>query len=218
MIYQRKSVLITGPTEDVLTVQELKVMLGITSDADDALLAIQRDAVTAQLDPAKGGWLGRALRPQTWELRLSQFPADCIKLPFPTVTELTSVKYDDQGGTEQTLTVDTDYRVFNLEQHTSATIAPPYNDMWPIARSDVESVRIRYVAGYSGDAMPKAIKQAIALGVQHLRGVGGGGGNLYLRREEIPGVLSQEWTVSEAAGEVIRKSMESLLSTYRVWG
>jgi uncharacterized phiE125 gp8 family phage protein len=87
-IFQKTSVLITAPTDDVLTLTELKTALSITSDTQDDLLETLRDAVTETLDPASGGWLGRALRPQTWELRLSQFPyAAGIDLPFPTHTE-----------------------------------------------------------------------------------------------------------------------------------
>lgn len=217
-VFSKASVLITAPTAPVLTVAELKTMLGITSDADDAKLEAYRDAVTQTIDPASGGWLGRALRPQTWELRLSGFyngACNTIKLPFPVVTAVTSVKYDNDAGDEQTLTVDTDYRVFNLNQRIACIVAPPYLGQWPTARADRESVRIRYVAGYAGDDMPQPIKSAVALAVKDLMNTSER--NLFLAREDIPGVRGRQWVVSPAAGEVIQKCIGNLLSTYRVW-
>lgn len=209
-------ILITAPTADVVTVSELKTMLGITTDADNDLLEVMIKAVVNQLDPAAGGWLGRALRPQTWELRLSEFPSDCIHLPYPPVTSVTSVKYDDSDGVEQTLTVTTDYRVFGLSDHKGASVWPPYNDSWPSARYDKESVRVRYIAGYDGDAMPQPIKNAVALGIRMLRPLAEK--DLYLSREEVPGVRTREWVVSENASKALQRAMEGLLSTYRVWG
>lgn len=214
-VFAKTSVLITAPTVPVLTLDELKDALGITSDTQDGMLEAARDAVTATLDPASGGWLGRALRPQTWEYRLSSFYCDTIKIPFPVVTDLTSIKHDDDNGNEQTLTVDTDYRVFNLNQRIGCIVAPPYNGVWPIARFDRESVRIRYVAGYAGDDMPQPIKSAIALAVKDLMNTSER--NLFLAREDIPGVRGRQWVVSPAAGEVITKCIGNLLSTYRVW-
>lgn len=216
VVFQKTSVLITAPTLDVMTLAELKTALAITSDTQDDLLEALRDAVTQTLDPASGGWLGRALRPQTWELRLSQFPyAAGIDLPFPIHTEITSVKYDDMNGDEHTLIEGTDYRVFNLDQRTRACVVPLYLQFWPIARPDRESVRIRYVAGYAGDAIPQPIKSAVALAVKDLLNTSER--NLFQSLETIPGVRERRWIVSPAAGEVIQRAIGNLLSVYRVW-
>lgn len=209
-------VLITAPTVDVLSVADCKATLGITSDGQDAMIEASIGAVVATLDPASGGWLGRALRPQTWELRLSGFICNKIELPYPILTSLTSVKYDDSDGAEQTLTVTTDYRVYGQGGHGKAYIVPAYNDYWPTARSDYEAVRIRYVCGYAGTAMPKPITQFIALQVRML--LSNIERNLYLSGEDIPGVRSRRWVVSDSANELIRKAGDNLLSTYRVWG
>ena len=40
--------------------------------------------------------------------------------------------------------------------------------------------------------------------------------SLFLRRETVDGVGSQEWTVSEVAGTVITRAAESLLNPYRM--
>lgn len=210
-------VLITAPTAAVVTPAEIRTMLGFgATDPSDDLLEAMIGAVVNTLDPAAGGWLGRALRPQTWELRLEGFCEDEIELPYPVLTELTSVKYDDSAGVEQTLIEGTDYRVFGLGGHGPAEIAPVYNRVWPTARYDEESVRIRYVAGYSGAAMPQAIKAAVALGVQNLRA--NTERSLYLAGEVIPGVRERRWVVSDAAGAAIERATAGLLGNYRVWG
>lgn len=223
--------LITPPSVPVMAIAECRAMVpAIDADTSDALLAAAIDAVTGTLDAASGGWLGRALRPQTWELRLPGFPsADprslgpfsayaAIRLPYPPVTAVTSIKYDDTSGTEQTLVLETDYTVFDLGDKDMTTIRPPYQGIWPIARWYPESVRIRYVAGYvltPADLMPANIKAAVALGVQYLRS--NTERSLYQSAEEIPGVLGRRWVVSDAAGAAIERVSSNLLGGLRVY-
>jgi uncharacterized phiE125 gp8 family phage protein len=209
-------VLITAPTAEAVTAAEVRTMLGLSaSDPSDDLLAAMISATVGTLDAATGGWLGRALMPQTWELRLDGFPTGVIRLPYPPLISVTSVEYDDTAGVEQTLTEGTDYRVFSGGQGM-AHIEPVYNTTWPIARCDTESVRVQYVAGYAAGETPAAIKAAIALGVKHL--VSTSERNLYMQREDIPGVRSRQWVVSEAAGKAIEAAICGLLSNYRVYG
>ncbi len=224
MMTHTTSVLITAPTADVLSVADCKDMLGITSDSQDDMIEAAIGAVASSLDPATGGWLGRALRPQTWELRRPSFwghnspSGPCslrIVLPYPVLTSVTSVKYDTWDGVETTLVENTDYRVFGLGQYLPAYITPQYNGVWPSARYDYESVRIRYVCGYDGDAIPKPIIQFIALQVRML--LSNVERNLYMSLETIPGVRERRWIVSEAANAQIKTAADSLLTTYRVW-
>src|SRR5689334_14755400 len=87
--------LITAPTDDVMTLSDCKAALGISGTSQDTLITALLAAVVGQLDPASSGWLGRALRPQTWEFRLFGFPSRGIDLPYPPLISVTSVKYDD---------------------------------------------------------------------------------------------------------------------------
>jgi uncharacterized phiE125 gp8 family phage protein len=207
--------LVTPPTDEVVTITELKVMLGITSDADDDLLGAMRDAVVQTIDPAAGGWLGRALAPQTWELRLPGFWCNSIRLPYPPTLTVDSVKYDDVDGVERTLVEGVDYRLFGLGGTGRTEILPVYQGSWPSTRGDFEAVRIVFTAGYTEDEMPQPIKVAIALGVKHMQSTSVK--DLFLSSEETPGVRSRSWTVSENAGAVITTVIEGLLATYRVW-
>lgn len=208
--------LITPPTGEVISANDARTMLGLSSSSpSDEMLEALINGVVGTLD-AGTGWLGRALCLQTWEYRLDAFPSDgcAIKLPYPVLTELTSLKYDDSDGAEQTLVEDTDYRVIGLGGHDRASVEPIYNGSWPTARGDIEAVRIRYECGYAALDMPAPIKAAVALGVRHLLSMGER--NLFLSREETPGVRSRQWTVSDSAGAAVKDTVASLLATYRV--
>lgn len=222
--------LIEVPDEDVITVADVKSALGITTTTQDDMIEAALAAVISQIDPATGGWLGRALRPQTWEYRLAGFSShkehnhywgvyiDRIELPIPPLIEIVSVKYDDIGGVERTLVEDTDFRVLGSGTYGKQAIAPLYNGSWPTARYDAESVRIRFTAGYEDGEdpeLPKAITQAIILGVRSL--VSSSAQNLFLSMDRVEGVGEKRYVVSSAANDLIRSAMQNLLSTYRVY-
>lgn len=211
----RQSVaLITAPVAPPVSIADCKALLGITGDGQDDMIEMSIDAVVGTLDASTGGWLGRALSPQTWELRLDQFPACKIMLPFPVLLSLDSIKYDDQNGVEQTLTEGTDYRVFDLGSNHKASVAPVYNGLWPGARYDEQSVRIRYTCGYD-DEIPAAIRSAIGLGVRALLNTSER--NLFIAGKSIEGVSETRWVVSDVGAQIINSSINNLLSTYRTW-
>lgn len=208
--------LITAPDDDVLSVADCKSMLGITGAGQDDMIEAAIGAVIATLDPAFGGSLGRALRPQTWEFRLWGFPIRGIDLPFPPLISIVSVTYTDQNGVDQTLVEGTGFRVLGLGTRGKQAIVPLYQNVWPNTRSDAESVRIRYTCGYSGDDLPKPIIHAVGLAVRSL--LSSSERNLYQSQEIVPGVRERRWIVSDVANNLIQTACDNLLSTYRVWG
>jgi hypothetical protein len=227
-------VLVTPPTDEALSLADCKIALGITGTDQDTMIQAAIDGVVSAIDAASGGYLGRALRPQTWELRQNGFwdfrenrhhlgphYRHEIQLPFPPLISVVNVKYDDVSGSEQTLVADTDYRVFGVGTLGKGYIAPAYGKCWPDARCDEESVRIQFTAGYAvakdpaPDAMPSAITSAIALAVRSI--ISNAAQNLYLSQDVIEGVGSQSYVVSSAANLVIQQTVDTLLSTYRMW-
>jgi uncharacterized phiE125 gp8 family phage protein len=171
--------LITAPTVDVVSLVDMTAHLRVDASDDDVLIAGLVAAVAGTLDPATGGWLGRALRPQTWELRLDGFPCEEIALPYPPLIAITSVKYDDTGGTERTLAPATGYRILNAGGLGKTILAPPYGTSWPVARADRETVRIRYQCGYPPTPAPDPLPAAIAAWIKlHV-------GKLYEQREAV---------------------------------
>lgn len=216
--------LITVPTEDVVTLDEAKAQLRETGTSHDDMITALIAAAVSQIDPAGGGWLGRALRPQTWEIRGNGFPWYSIELPYPPLISVDSIKYDDGAGVEQTLIEGAGFRVIGLGGRNKTSIAPIYNGYWPSSvRCDAESVRIRFTCGYpidSGDSpptdtLPQPIKQAVLLMVKHLWGLGER--NLFVSAETVDGLGSRQFVVSENAALVMKSASESLLATSRVW-
>lgn len=154
-------VLITAPADEPVSLAEARLHLRLDASGtpathpDDDLVTALIAAARQNLDGADGV-LGRALITQTWELRMPAFPcrawpstrvADAIRLPLPPLQSVTSIKYDDPAGVEQTL----DSSLYVVGTGEPAEIVPAYGQTWPATRGMPESVRVRFVAGY-GDA------------------------------------------------------------------
>lgn len=169
--------LISEPAALAVSVEE--ALEHVKSDApeeDAALVELYVRAATGYADGA-GGFLGRALVDQTWELVLDAFPTAAIVIPLPPLLELVSIKYDDADGDEQTLD-ESAYRIDDVSE--PGRVLP--TDTWPTAFSGVNAVRVRFRAGYvdmSGSPtvgeVPAEIKAAILLHT----------GSLYANRDSI---------------------------------
>ena len=177
--------------------------------SDDAAITGMIAAVQASV-AAPFGWLGRALGKVTLELWLTEF--DCrrwIRLYSPVIaTDPLSVKYLDRDEVEQTVDPGM-YRIAGDELG--------FRDAYqfPEVACRPDAIRIRYNAGYAVNEMPPQAKQAVILSVQHMAAISAE--NLFLRAEEVEGVGSFQYTVSEQAGEIIRRASENLLQGLRVY-
>jgi len=188
--------LIQPPSDDVITLEEAKAHLRVDHSDDDELIERLIKGTVNLLDPAGGGWLGRALRPQVWRLSGDGFPTgyagsgygrnfrryDEIELPYPPLIAVDSFVYDDANGVEQELIEGTHFRVIPSGPKNKARVLPIYNGAWPSSvRGDVESVRIEFSAGYpvaSGDdpeSLPEPIRVWLLMKL----------GTLYEHRDEM---------------------------------
>lgn len=190
-------VVITPPSSPVVTVDEAKDHLNVGHDDDDALIATYLNAAIETLDgpgPEGGpeGWLGRALGEQTLEMRLHGFGSEPILLSYPPIVSLTSVKYVDRDGVEQTMDAG-DYELLGTELDRA------YGKSWPVPRGQREAVRIQYVAGYP-DGIPWRARAAILLMT----------GDLYAQRETfVTGTIATEVPMST--------TVVDLLTPLRIW-
>jgi hypothetical protein len=220
--------LITAPDDSaVLLLADCKAGLGITSTNQDAQITAAIAAVISELDPAEGGWLGRAILEQSWELRLPGFHHhrhgfhshrygfDAIALPYPPLIDIVSVKYDDLDGVEQTLVEDTDFRLFGVGTLGKQAIAPLYGQCWPLARHTPESVRIRYTCGYSTDAIPSKLKQAIVLGVRAI--LNAEERNILILQDQVEGLGAKRFQNNPALAAIVTDAADRLLSTLRAY-
>src|SRR5262245_7038895 len=140
--------LVTAPAVTPLTLAEVKKHLRVSSSDQDDLITIYLKAATDYLD-GEHGFLGRALVTQTWLLTIDEFPTAEIKLPLPPLQSVTSVKYDDSAGVEQTV-ASTDYYVDTASE--PGWVVPLANVSWPTTLDAINAVRIEYVAGYPADS------------------------------------------------------------------
>ena len=185
--------------------------------SDDARVAARIAAATEELD-GPTGWLGRAIGVQTLELSTECWMSDYqVELLYPPLISITSVKYVDEDGAEQTVSSG-DYAIRgNLLWFGPDWSSPTVSSEYP------EPIRIRYTAGYNGTAVasggtgsvPQRIKQAIILAVQDALATGVD--SLFLRSVEIPDVMTKTYTVSDQASKVIHQTTGRLLAGLRVF-
>lgn len=185
--------LITAPAAEPILLATAKAHLRVDHSNDDTLITA---LITAARQTAEAR-IGRALINQTWELILDAFPVAEIKLGLPPVSSITSVKYIDEAGVEQTLAAEN----YTLDGDTlPGWLLPAYGVEWPATRDVANALRIRFVAGYGADgtAVPAPIGQWMLIQI----------GTLYAQREALaPGQIA----------EIPRGFVDGLLDPYRVW-
>ncbi len=175
--------LYAGPTDEPLTLTELKNQLRIDSNDEDTFL---RSLITVARRLLER-YTFRSFMTQTWQLNLDAFPSsdeECIRLPMGPVQSVTSVTYYDESGVQQTLSPSV-YKTDIVSEPGRIYLAE--NESWPTnVLDELNAVTIIYVAGYeSADSVPSELKQAMLLMC----------GDLYLNREswdygKVPDMIS----------------------------
>lgn len=149
--------LVTPPAEEPLTLAELKVHLREDGTEQDALITSLIIAAREHVE----GFLGRKLVTQTWDLTVDSFTGNSIVIPYAPLQSITSVKYLDGAGVQQTLAT-TEYVVDTTQQ--PGRIFLGYDKYWPTVQTRENAVVVRFVAGYGlAVAVPESIKAAIKL-------------------------------------------------------
>ncbi len=165
--------LVSPPEVEPVTLAEAKAHLRLDSGAEDgyvsALIVAARERVEL--------FLRRALNSQIFELTLDRFPANArsIDVPRPPLQSVESVKYTDPAGVLRTFPAEG--YVVDSSSNEIGRLALAWNQFWPITRSSINAVVMRFVAGY-GDAaedVPQAIRHGILIEIA----------NLYENREDL---------------------------------
>lgn len=191
---------VVTPPAPIVTPAEIR---GTHSPSDPAIAALIA-AVTASV-AGPSGWLGRSLGVQTLRVYQPRLTA-CIRLPCSPIVEVLSVKYLDATGVEQTVSPGA-YRL------AGTMIVPTSGMQWPATANEPDAVRVTYQAGYT--TPPAEAKQAIILGVQHLRDMGGT--SVFLRSDTVEGVSAKSWFVSPQASEAVHSAIGHLLANLRLY-
>lgn len=150
---------ITPPLLEPVSLAEVKDQLGIEDTRSDGLLS--RRIVEARQWTEE--YTGRALLTQTREIRW-----DCFvdRHELPSALTVTSVKYIDTNGTEQTATSSN----YTLDTYAYLPfVQSAYDYSWPETRHERNAVRMQYTAGYgaTSESVPMLIKESIILLVGH---------------------------------------------------
>lgn len=172
--------LVTPPSIEPIDIQEARDHLRVVSDDEDtlieALIKVARELAEVQS--------GRCFISQTWRATYNEFPgfpvspslwsnsvasrADRVgfDLPRSPVISVSSVKYTDEAGVEQTMP-STDYTLISDE--AAARVILAYGKSWPTARDEENAVRIQFVAGYGSNKenVPSVFRHAIKLILGH---------------------------------------------------
>lgn len=187
------TVTVTAAPDPLVTLEQAKAHLRVDHSDDDTLIGTYIAAASAHID-GPGGWLGRAVGVQTLEYRRDEFwsrACEAVALPFPPIISVTSVKYLDTSGVEQTIDPG------EYELTGGSMLRPVYSGTWPTVRSQADAVRIVYQAG--SPEVPAAIVAAVLLIV----------GDLYQNRETT--------TLERVNAIPMSTTVERLLSPLIVW-
>lgn len=149
----------TAPTAEPVSVSEVRSNSRIDSMEEGVWIA---KAILAAREKCET-FLKRRFVSTTLRLTLDRFPSWEFYLPSPPLVSVTSVKYYDLAGVQQTISASN----YSVDIYTQpGRITPAYGLSWPTARVHTNSIEVLYVAGYGGaSAVPFAIKQAILLTV-----------------------------------------------------
>ena len=155
--------LITPAAVLAVSLAEAKLQCRVDNAVEDTLITAFITTAT-ELAEQK---MGRSIMPQTLELTLDAFPS-AFELTRTPVVSVTSLKYTDTTGVLQTLGSGA-YALDNADDFDFAYVVPAYAGEWPTARSQINAVALRYVAGYADAAsVPGGIKSWIKLMVAAL--------------------------------------------------
>jgi uncharacterized phiE125 gp8 family phage protein len=161
--------LITPPATEPITLNEAKLHLRVDGTDEDTMITALIVAARRMAEQRTE----RALITQTWELALDVWD-DEIELPMPPVASITSIKYIDTDGVEQTL-ANTEYTLdsYGTMGHS---VKLAYGKTWPSIRYQDDAIKIRYAAGYGTAAdVPQDLKAWLYLAI----------GTLYAQRESV---------------------------------
>lgn len=145
-------------TDEAITAAMVKAQSRINWDDDDALLTRLINAAVSHVERRTGTYLTS----RTVDAKCDGF-ADLARLNIGPVTSITSIKYFDGDGVEQTI-ADTVYELRN--DGIVAAVVLKYGQMWPSPRYGSQ-VTVRAVAGYAADAAPADLLHAAMTIIAH---------------------------------------------------
>ncbi len=162
--------LVTPPAEEPCTLGELRSSLRLTTAQDDReIMSLHVPSARRLIEET----IGVRLVTQTWRLNLDRFPLYTVQpsfdapvifseLPIGPTQSVTSIKYDDRDGAEQTLSTS----VYSVDvKRPLARICLKYGQVFPVTSvAAMNTVRILFVCGYGlHQYVPANLRAAVML-------------------------------------------------------
>jgi uncharacterized phiE125 gp8 family phage protein len=154
---------VIAPDEEPITVADAKAFARVDRTDEDALF---QGLIVSARRYAEGA-TRRALINQTWDLFLDRFPvAGCaIEIPKPPLRSITSIKYFDTAGVEQTWAA-SKYIVDTAS--TQGRVTPTETEVYPTTQRRINAVTVRFAAGYAdAPEVPETVRLAIKMLTAH---------------------------------------------------
>jgi uncharacterized phiE125 gp8 family phage protein len=147
---------ITEPSSEPITLAEAKLNLRVTNSLEDALITSLIVAARKWVE----GFTWRPLMTQTLQANFDKKDVQIVDISlnkFP-IQSITSIKYIDANGTEQTINSST-YEVDLISPVCRIRLSEV-----PTMKDSLNALKIRFVAGYTSSAnVPANYKQAMYL-------------------------------------------------------
>lgn len=155
--------LTTAPSTEPVTSTEVKAHLRVNNADSDTYIADLTTSAIAQAEEITG----RALITQTWAVIFDSW-SEMIAcgLPFGELQSVSSIKYNDEDGDEQTVSTD-DYLVYGIGTDEGKIIIHSDSDFDYPDLYEKDPITVTFVCGYgNADDVPDMIKTAIKLLVE----------------------------------------------------
>lgn len=150
---ENRITIVTAPS-DPITVANVKTYAQVDYSTDDALIG----TLATQAREWVELFTRRKLGEYQLDLRLDEFPAKGIELPFPPLVSVDGVYYIDADGIEQT--VDTSaYRVDSIDMNRCVRIVEASGESWPTPLGTTNAVRVRFTCGWG--TIPQTVLNAV---------------------------------------------------------
>lgn len=154
--------------QQIITLTGLKMTTHILHSALDTEIERCARAAVSFFD-GPNGVLNRSVLPYTWRMYRPGWPCNGVmRLPFPPVRTVTSVKYRDSAGAEQTL-ASSAYVVRKPPAVPAEIVAISPNDL-PGIEEHPRAVTIEFTAGYGTAAGEEPVPDVLKQGVSFMAG------------------------------------------------
>lgn len=172
---------------EIISLSAAKLHLKVDTTDDDTLIT---DLIQAAIESAEN-YTGISINEAKFEVKSDCFIND-HEFKVSPVQSITSVKYLDEDGNEQTLAT-AKYELLPIDKYVQKIQYPDFDELPTVKEDSSKAVVVALTTGYADGKVPKAIQSAIKLII----------GDLYENRQD--------------RADKLPKRSESLLRKYRLY-